>query len=375
VARHAVELALERELKVLWTTYTAQQASRMREVFGNRVDVNTCHAALGFDEDIVSVGNALAPYGLVVVDEFQQLIGQHLVHINQLRSITDRAACFALLGDRYQMAGFGAERIWHTQTWRVAVHKTDLHHMFRCKDPAFRKILNVLRTAKPMMTGGRSGVSVPEIMRHRRAWKGHYPTLKDVRRILTQHPDTTFLAITRRSASFLDSLCVQSKFPRKAPLAIIEGDIESNPDNYGPDGKMKNHRHLECTQLSLYESMQVYFTRNVDKSRDYVNGMRGTVVAWDARVSSVQVLTKTGHLVWVYPWTDVELGNKTYFPLKAGYATTILKVAGAELPHVTLWLDVPHVPAAAYTGMSRVAYGRDLLIGGYLDRYHFTPAR
>ena len=68
-------------------------------------------------------------------------------------------------------------------------------------------------------------------------------------------------------------------------------------------------------------------------------------------------------------------GNKTYFPLKPGYATTVLKVCGAKLPHVTLWLEVPKVLAAAYTGMSRVAYGRDLLIGGNVTRDHFTPAR
>ena len=123
VAKQAVELALSMDLKVLWTTYTAQQASRMREVFGKRVDVNTCHAALGFDEDITSVGQALAPYGLVIVDEFQQLQAHHMEHINQLRSLTDRVAAFALLGDRYQMAGFGDSRIWHAHAWKLAVQK------------------------------------------------------------------------------------------------------------------------------------------------------------------------------------------------------------------------------------------------------------
>jgi len=375
VAMHAVGVALGMGLKGLWTTYTAQQASRMRALFGGRVDVNTCHAALGFDEDVISVGNALAPYGLVVVDEFQQLEARHLDHIDQLRSITDRAAAFALIGDRYQMAGFGEERVWHSPTWRLAVHKTDLHHMFRCKDPAFKKILNCLRTAKPSMTGARGGTSVPDIMRHRRAWKGHAPKVADVRRILVKHPDTTFLAIARRNVCLLDGLCIEAKFPRRAPLAVIDADVESNPENYNEDGRLKGLRDMKCTQLPLHEGMQVYFTRNVDKARDFVNGMRGTVVGWDSRVNAVQVQTLTNHVVWVYRWTDAELGNKTYFPIKAGYATTILKVAGAELPHVTLWLDVPHVPGAAYTGMSRVAYGRDLLIGGNLDRDYFTPAR
>ncbi|CAE8716271.1 unnamed protein product [Polarella glacialis] len=120
--------------------------------------------------------------------------------------------------------------------------------------------------------------------------------------------------------------------------------------------------------------MQVYFTRNVDKSRDYVNGMRGTVRNWDASVQALEVRTATGHDVQVFPWTDRDLGNKVYFPVRAGYASTIIKFAGSELAHVTLWLDRPHVPGAAYTGMSRVAYGRDLLIGGDLNRDHVTPA-
>ena len=271
-------------------------------------------------------------------------------------------------------AGFGTERVWHTQTWKVGVHKTDLHRMFRCKDPAFGKILRCLRTAKPTMTGGRGGVSIADIMNHRRAWRGNNPKLADVRRILRQHPDTTFLAIKRSSANYLDDLCLQSKFPRREPLAVITADMESNPENYWEDGTLKDPRLLKGTQLPLHETMQVYFTRNVDKSRDIVNGMRGEVKAWDASVNAVQVLTKTGHLVWVYPWTDTELGNRTYFPMKAGYATTILKVTGAELPHVTLWLDRPKTPGAAYTGMSRLAYGRDLLIGGNVTRDHFMPA-
>jgi hypothetical protein len=85
-------------------------------------------------------------------------------------------------------------------------------------------------------------------------------------------------------------------------------------------------------------------------------------------------LTETGHRVPVRPWTDKEHGNKTYHAIRAGYASTVLKMAGAELKHAVLWLDVPHVPGAAYTGMSRVSFGKDLLLGGNLQPDHFTPA-
>ena len=41
---------------------------------------------------------------------------------------------------------------------------------------------------------------------------------------------------------------------------------------------------------------------------------------------------------------------------------------------MVLWLDAI-APGAAYTGMSRVAFGRDLLSGGNLTEDHFAPAR
>ncbi|CAE8608166.1 unnamed protein product, partial [Polarella glacialis] len=351
IARYVVELAETYGLKVLWSVYTAQLASRMREVFGDRIDINTCHAALGFDEEYHNVSNALQGYGLVVIDEFSQLQGKHIEHIDKLRSASDRVAAFVLLGDKCQLAGFGTERVWHTRAWRESVQATELHQLFRCKDPAFRKILACLRTAKPSETGCRGGVSVPDIMRHRRAWHGHYPTVEAVRSILMKHKNTTMLTVS-------------PLYPRRAPLAVVSADIESNPENYNENKELKPVWQLACTQLPLHEGMQVYFTRNVDKSRDYVNGMRGTIRSWDASVQALEVRTATGHDVQVFRWTDTDLGNKVYFPIRAGYASTIIKFAGAELPHVTLWLDKPHVPGAAYTGMSRVAYGRDLLIGG-----------
>ncbi|CAE8670521.1 unnamed protein product [Polarella glacialis] len=374
IARHVVELAQKYGLKVLWSVYTAQLASRMREVFGDRIDINTCHAALGLDEEYHNVANALQGYGLVVIDEFSQLQGKHIEHINKLRSASDRAAAFVLLGDKCQLAGFGTERVWHTHTWRLTVQATELHQLFRCKDPAFKKILACLRTAKPSETGCRGGVSVPDIMRHRRAWHGHYPTGEAVRSILMKHKNTTMLTVSRQGSAALNDLSLQALYPRRAPLAVISADIESNPENYNENKELKPVLQLACTQLPLHEGMQGYFTRNVDKSRDYVNGMRGTIRSWDASVQALEVRTATGHDVQVFRWTDKDLGNKVYFPVRAGYASTIIKFAGAELPHVTLWLDKPHVPGAAYTGMSRVAYGRDLLTGGNLNRDHFTPA-
>ena len=374
VAKAFVDHALEKGCNVLWTVYTAQLASRTREVFGTRIDVDTCHAALGLDRDMAECGLNLAPYTAVILDEFSQLQGKHLGHINNLRGNVDRAQAFGLLGDPCQYAGFGEERIWHVREWGLAVHVTKLHELYRCKDPHFRKILAHLRTARPGVHGGPGTLTVADIMRKRRAWNGHVPTVADVKRLLTTHPTTTFLTVTRQGSCTINALAAQGLFGRQVPLATIPGDIESNWRNYTADGKLKPFDVLEPLNLVIYEGMKIFFTRNVDKTRDYVNGMQATVESFDHATKAVYAVTATGHRVAVHRWTDRDLGNCNYFPVKGGYSSTILKIAGAELPHVVLWLDAI-APGAAYTGMSRVAFGRDLLIGGNLTEDHFAPAR
>lgn len=118
----------------------------------------------------------------------------------------------------------------------------------------------------------------------------------------------------------------------------------------------------------------MFFTKNVDKDRDYINGMRGTVETFDASSKALIVLTESNHRVAVRPWTDRDLGNRVYHPVKPGYCSTVLKMAGATLAHAVLWLGAKNIPGAAYTGMSRVEYGAQLLLGGNLNPDHFTPA-
>ena len=45
-----------------------------------------------------------------------------------------------------------------------------------------------------------------------------------------------------------------------------------------------------------------------------------------------------------------------HYPFRLGYASTLHKVQGATLEHITLWLDIPNMPAAAYVALSRVEY-------------------
>ena len=73
-----------------------------------------------------------------------------------------------------------------------------------------------------------------------------------------------------------------------------------------------------------------------------------------------------------YPWTD-EWRN-TYLPVRLAYANTLLKMQGATIPHMTLYLDVPNIEAAGYVALSRVQHDRDWRFVGDPGVHHFTPA-
>ena len=374
VAKELVEKAVGQGLRVLWTVYTAQLASRMRQEFGGGVDVDTCHAALGLDQEIAECGLNLACYDLVILDEFSQLEARHFAHAVHLHDAVDKTPAFGLLGDRRQMAGYGTERPWHSPLWRAAMHQTQLHVLFRCKDEKFRRVLGALRTAKPTATGPRGSVSVTDIVRGRRAWRGGQPKTADIARLLRDHPDTTLLAITRRGAATFNNLAVQAIFSGRRPVAILDADVESNPENYTAAGQLKPAKELVPTRLAVFEGMAVYTTLNADKARDFVNGMKAFVESYDRAACALIAVTATGHRLAIRPRAEASLGPRAFHPIKVGYGNTVLKVAGAELPHVVLWLDVANIPGAACTGMSRVARGDDLLFGGQLTPEHFCPA-
>ena len=97
--------------------------------------------------------------------------------------------------------------------------------------------------------------------------------------------------------------------------------------------------------------------------------------AWSAETKAIRVETATGRTFDVTAWSDPDMDGLSYYPLRIGYASTILCMARAELDHVTVYLDVPHAAAAAYTAMSRVATLMQVKLGGKTPTDHFAPAR
>lgn len=98
VAKALVREAVQQGTKVLWTVFTAQLAARMRAELPSDVDVNTCHGALGLDLDVLDCKWNLAPYGLVIIDEFNQLRKEDLAHIDMLREAVDNGIAIGFIG-------------------------------------------------------------------------------------------------------------------------------------------------------------------------------------------------------------------------------------------------------------------------------------
>lgn len=73
--------------------------------------------------------------------------------------------------------------------------------------------------------------------------------------------------------------------------------------------------------------------------------------------------------------SDDAVADEVFFPLESGYACTLAKVQGAELPAVAILCDVLHVPAAGYVAMSRVQREEDVIFLLPPRMGFFAPAR
>jgi ATP-dependent exoDNAse (exonuclease V) alpha subunit len=158
-------------------------------------------------------------------------------------------------------------------------------------------------------------------------------------------------------------------------LVELPGDIEANAANFDAKGRLLKDKKPIPSKVEIRKGLRLHLTKNLDKAGDFVNGMECTVQGWDAGSRCLRVETVTGKTLAVFQYTDPnpDAQNASYFPIRLGYASTIYKMQGAELEHVTIWLDVPGQRAAAYVAMSRVKADGDYLFGGHYTKKHFVP--
>ena len=135
------------------------------------------------------------------------------------------------------------------------------------------------------------------------------PSEAEIVWIFTEHPDTTFITISRARAAWVNSVALGAFFPDQEPLVVHPGDPESNPDNFVGTQQVGN----EPMPLPIFAGLRVTFTRNINKDMDYVNGMGATVL--DVHTAGVRAGTDTGKVAVVYPWTSEE--RVTFYPIKS----------------------------------------------------------
>ena len=152
-------------------------------------------------------------------------------------------------------------------------------------------------------------------------------------------------------------------------LTELPGIYTDNPDNYFRDPnddnklKLRTDRKPIPSLVPIYKDMRIFLTANKDKENDFVNGMEATVDAYTEGCLTVR--TKTGKRLAVHRTTEnYELHRQSeegsvvrvsFFPIRLGYASTIDKVQGSTLGHITIWLDCIR-QAAGHVALSRVEY-------------------
>lgn len=205
----------------------------------------------------------------------------------------------------------------------------------------FRSLLNSLRLSMPKTRGG-SGWTVVKICRGRKAWSGNRPTVADIARLFSKHPDTTVLTISRRGVQEINAFALEAFYGNSEPLVVLPGDIESNPANYDEESKLfKDPKKLKPLPVPTHKGMLVYLTRNVRKDVDFVNGMLARVEDFDHRSKGIRLVTNTGKRFSAWNWTDKELHNLSYYPNPAGLRQHHHQIPGCRIDtrHGLFWMS------------------------------------
>ena len=372
-AKRLVRYALSKGGKAAFTFPTGQQQSRLRaelEAEGLQVDVDTCHGAFALHKKEQDAHPILDDYAIVVVDEFPQLSRQHFDRIVRAWDNAGRVPMLLFLGDFNQLPGIEGTNAKQSAYWK-RLHRVRFDKCWRSGDETLLGKLQKLRTQVPTRRVRNT------ILRGHKAWsQAGGPTANDLRKLYRKTGgQTTIVTCTRKAAQQVNELAAEVQVGKRRALVELPGDFDANVENYDEHGKLRKDRPPLPSKVVIKKDLRLHLTRNLDKAGDFVNGMDCVVKAWDEGSRCLHVETVTGKRVAVHQYTDPnpDAQNASLYPVRLGYASTIYKMQGAELPHVTIYLDIPGQRAAAYVAMSRVKTNDDYLFGGHYTRKHFVP--
>ena len=107
--------------------------------------------------------------------------------------------------------------------------------------------------------------------------------------------------------------------------------------------------NAQAGKMFIKPGLWIRLTRNLDKSRGFVNGALAQVEeVLSADATGVNVFTaklSTGTMVLVHP---IVMGKKLFMPCTYGYATTIRRAQGSSLHLGALYFDHSYPPEKGY---------------------------
>ena len=157
------------------------------------------------------------------------------------------------------------------------------------------------------------------------------PSDADIIYAIRKYPHTTFVTSSRACRTRINTVVTNFIF------RDINDFLTVKSSEYG--------------SFKCYRGMKVILTRNCNKSIGFVNGQQGIVKYF--RYSTIIIELPNKSCIAIYPSLDVS--KELSYPMQPFYASTIFKVQGDTLEHITVWFDSKIMAnGAAYVALSRV---------------------
>ena len=351
ILRAIIQFCLDNDLKVCVACPTGKLASSYADSFPN-VHCDTVHSVFSIPVDSnvsPSVNWSLTKFNAILVDEVTQIPIQYVRHIMLTRDSMPNSPILVFTGDSCQLRPLSTvnnktiitESIFENAGLRAHFREFSMTAQFRAEEE-YAKFLEHFRYSMPtdsmMGTLNRCSVgnSFPDCL-----------SKESVEAHLRVTPKTTFLVLTRECEKFVNDASTDFFFKGNPPFVFKDANLDD---------------------LFIHIGMPVYITENKCKTTRYVNGTCGVV---HSIVGVTIFIISNEKIIPVFPGIKEKVH---YYPLKPGYATTVHKIQGQTLAHVTLVFNMPRLTSAVgYVAISRVKNLDSIKTMFLLKKSHFVP--
>jgi hypothetical protein len=334
VLAYAAVAAAKKGAAVLILCPTGTLLCSYRErISSDRIDIETLHSAFVIRREADEVVNYAPPtrlrrYDLILMDEASQVEdGVFSRVVIAIRELPQRPmVCIA--ADMQQLRPVGSGDMMSSLLQKIV--QVELKTIYRSSDPAHLLFLNKIRDAQPEKT------LVAEYFRGRQ-WTGDL--MAAVKRGLEMQTSIAdafmWLTVSNKGAARVNEAALQ-----------LRGISPRESEGYRADPNVTTDR------IVPRPGILVRLTRNMDKTRGFVNGAIGEIVSvFDAAYFTVRL--KTGTMILMHPICGSN--ERAFLPLTYGWATTIRRAQGMSLTKGCIFFDLPFPPERgyAYVAVSR----------------------